>query len=112
MLTDAMDHRCGRRHAAAHTVLLRRQGWGGHLVGELADISITGARIAAPRQSFPLRSLLRLEMTVTDEQGRTRLWQVPAMVVRHAGDGIAVMFDEVQPARLIKNLPQAEPAAA
>lgn len=111
MRTDGMDHRCGRRQPVAHTVLLRRVGWAGYLVGELVDVSITGARVSVPPRAFPLRSVVKLEMTVTDG-GRSRLLQVPAMVVRHAAGGIALMFDQVQPARAFASLPRPEAACA
>ena len=67
MQAVAMDHRCGHRRTASQTVLLRRNGWAGYLVGELRDVSISGARVAVPARAFPLRTLVRLEVTVTTE---------------------------------------------
>lgn len=109
MQAVAMDHRCGRRNPTAHTVLLRRAGWAGALVGELRDISISGARVAVPARAFPVNSLVRLEVTVETE-GHRRLLHLAAMVVRHTAGGVGLAFDELQPARLLAALPR--PAAA
>jgi hypothetical protein len=96
----SMDHRCGTRHASGQTVLLRRPGWAGYIVGQLRDISMSGAFIKVPRRIFPERSLVRAEVTVYDGD-RPRLLRVQGMVVRAGEGGIGLMFDEIQPARLV-----------
>jgi hypothetical protein len=96
--THAMDHRCGTRHASGQTVLLRRPGWAGYIVGQLRDVSISGAFITVPRRIFPLRSVVKAEVTVY-ERGTPRLVRLQGMVVRTAEHGIGLMFDELQPAR-------------
>jgi hypothetical protein len=110
MQAVAMDHRCGHRREAAQTVLLRRNGWAGYLVGELRDVSISGAKVAVPARAFPLRTLVRLEVTV-EREGRRQLVGVPAMVVRHTQGGIGLAFDELQSARLLAGLAR-QPALA
>jgi hypothetical protein len=110
MQAVAMDHRCGHRREATQTVLLRRNGWAGYLVGELRDVSISGAKVAVPARAFPLRTLLRLEVTVAAE-GRSQLVRLPAMVVRHTAGGIGLAFDEIQSARLLAGLAAAPVAA-
>jgi hypothetical protein len=96
----AMDHRCGTRHASGQTVLLRRPGWAGYIVGQLRDISMSGAFIKVPRRIFPQRSVVRAEVTVYDS-GQPRLLRVQGMVIRTGEHGIGLMFDELQPARLV-----------
>lgn len=98
--TDAMDHRCGTRHASGQAVLLRRPGWAGYIVGQLRDISMSGAFIAVPRRVFPPRSVVQAEVTVY-EGNQSRLLRVQGLVVRSAERGIGLMFDELQQARLV-----------
>ncbi|MCC5794869.1 MAG: PilZ domain-containing protein [Chromatiales bacterium] len=92
-----MEHRCGERRPTDLTVLLRRRGWAGWVVGQLTDISITGAFIRIAPCPFPNKAVIELETTQPET---ARLLRSRALVVRRCGEGIGVMFDEVRPATL------------
>ena len=91
-----MDHRCGRRHSVGITVLVRRRGWHGWVVARLEDLSISGAFLRAPAGSLPLHAQVRLEAPCPGV-GPPRLMHCTAMVVRVAGGGVGLAFDELAP---------------
>lgn len=92
-----MEHRCGRRRAVNLTILLRRRGWGGWLVGELTDVSISGAFVKVPAGAFTSHALIELEAS---QPGSRRMLRSKAMVVRATAEGIGILFDELRPAGL------------
>lgn len=91
-----MDHRCGERRRVRLTVLLRRNGWSGCIVGRLMDLSVTGAFIEVPPQAFPLHTVVRLEAALPFDLA-PRLTHCRAMVVRTDPGGIGIVFDEMRP---------------
>jgi hypothetical protein len=94
-----MDHRCGQRRAVRATVLLRRRGWAGWVVGELADLSVSGAYVELHAGTLPLHAQVRLEAACAGPDG-ARLMHCTAIVVRAGPGGIGLAFDEVAPAGL------------
>ena len=94
-----MDHRCGERRPVRTTVLLRRRRWAGWVVGQLENISITGAFLTLHSGTLPLHAQVRLEAPAPGP-GLPRLMHCNAMVVRVVRGGIGLMFDEVAPASL------------
>ncbi len=94
-----MDHRCGERRPVGITVLLRRRGWEGWIVGHLEDLSISGAFIRAPRGSLPLHAQVRLEMSLSGDRA-ARLMHCNAMVARVGPTGVGLVFDGLAPAAL------------
>jgi hypothetical protein len=89
-----MEHRCGHRHAVNMTILLRRRGWGGWLVGELTDVSISGAFVRVPAGAFANHVLIELEAS---QQGSRRMLRSKALIVRTTPQGIGIVFDELRP---------------
>ena len=94
-----MDHRCGERHPANTTILLRRRGWQGWVVGQLENLSVSGAWLRVPAASLPLHAQVRLEAPCPDG-GAPRLMHCSAMVVRIGRTGVGLVFDELAPASL------------
>ena len=94
-----MEHRCGVRRDVDLTVLVRRRGWGGSVVGRLTDVSISGAYLVGPPDAFPLYSLVQIEATPPGGAS-TRVITCRAMVARHGPDGVGLVFDQVRPAGL------------
>ena len=94
-----MDHRCGERRALSTIVLLRRRGWTGWIVGEMRDISISGAWLHVPRHHLPVHAQVRLEAPWPGGQPG-RLMHCTAMVARVERDGVGLVFDELAPASL------------
>lgn len=94
-----MEHRCGLRRKLELTVLVRRRGWAGSVVGTLTDISISGAFLAGPPEAFPLHSLVRLEATPPGGAS-ARLMTCRAMVARIGKNGVGLVFDQVRPSGL------------
>lgn len=92
-----MEHRCGPRHAVNMTILLRRRGWGGWLVGELTDVSISGAFVRLPAGALPNLALVELEAS---QPGSRRMLRSKALVVRSTPAGVGILFDELRPAGL------------
>jgi hypothetical protein len=105
-----MDHRCGERRAIGTTVLLRRRGWAGWVVAELADLSISGAYLRLQGPGMPLRAQVRLEAPRPD--GTPGLMHCNAMVVRVDRGGVALMFDELAPRGLAPLFARLRQAAA
>ena len=89
-----MEHRCGERHPVRTTVLLRRLRWAGWIVGELRNVSISGAYLTVHAGQLPLHAQVRLEAPAP---GGSRLMHCNAMVVRVDRDGVGLVFDEVTP---------------
>jgi hypothetical protein len=89
---SCVNHRCGERHAAGLTILLRRPGWRGCFVGKLINLSISGAFVETRVWAFPLHSVVRLEIA-----SRPRPMRCHAMVVRASRTGIGLMFDGIRP---------------
>lgn len=104
-----MNHRCGQRHPLRATVLVRRRGWSGWIVGQLENLSVSGAFVRVPAGSLPMRVQVRVEAPCP-EDGTPRLVHCDAMVVRIAGGGVGLAFDELAPAGLAP-LFRARPAA-
>jgi hypothetical protein len=94
-----MEHRCGERRAVRTTVLLRRRGWAGWIVGELRDISVSGAYLALHAGSLPLHAQVRLEAPWPGP-GPARLMHCTAMVARVERGGVGLAFDELAPVGL------------
>jgi hypothetical protein len=94
-----MDHRCGERHPVRATVLLRRRSWAGWIVGELENVSVSGAFLRLHAGSLPLHALVRLEAPFPGP-GAPRLMHCNAMVARVARGGVGLVFDELAPASL------------
>lgn len=92
-----MEHRCGQRRAVNMTILLRRRGWGGWLVGQLTDVSISGAFIRVAGGALPNLALVEIEAS---QPGGRRMLRSKALVVRSTPDGIGILFDELRPAGL------------
>lgn len=92
-----MEHRCGQRNDTNMTILLRRRGWGGWLVGELTNISISGAFLRVPAGAFACHALIELEAS---QPGARRMLRSKAMVVRTTPEGIGILFDELRPGSL------------
>jgi hypothetical protein len=101
-----MEHRCGLRRRLELTVLVRRRGWAGSVVGRLTDISISGAFVMGPPEAFPLHSLVQLEATPPGAAS-ARLMTCKAMVARVGKNGVGLVFDQIRPAGLV---PLFEPA--
>lgn len=93
-----MDHRFGHRRSCDLTAYARRRGWSGRFAGRLTDFSISGAYLEAPTDSFPLRSMVQLELLVPD--GDRRPVCCRAMVVRRDKGGIGLAFERARPAGL------------
>jgi len=91
-----MDHRCGERRTVRTTVLLRRRGWAGWVVGELQDLSISGAFLTVAAGALPLHAQVRLEAPCPGPQAG-RLAHCNAMVTRVTRDGVGLAFDEMAP---------------
>ena len=89
-----MEHRCGRRNAVNMTLLLRRRGWGGWLVGELTDVSVSGAFVQVPAGAFANHALIELEAS---QPGSRRMLRSKALVVRTTPEGIGILFDQLRP---------------
>lgn len=94
-----MEHRCGMRRAVDLTVLVRRRGWGGSVVGRVTDLSISGAYLVGPPEAFPLYSLVQIEATPPGGAS-ARAMTCRAMVARTGPDGVGLVFDQVRPAGL------------
>ena len=90
-----MEHRCGVRRILGATVLVRRRGWAGSVVARLTHISISGAFIEAPRDAFPLHSLVQIEITPPG-LASSRLTTCKAMVARVGGNGVGLVFDQIR----------------
>jgi PilZ domain len=108
-----MEHRCGGRRTLELTVLVRRRGWGGSVVAQLTDISISGAFIEGPPEAFPLHSLVQIEATPPGGAS-SRLMSCRAMVARVGSNGVGLVFDQIRPAGLapLFNPPKAGAATA
>jgi hypothetical protein len=91
-----VNHRCGERHVAGLTVLLRRPGWRGCFVGKLIDLSISGAFVETRVWAFPLHSVVRVEVAGS-AAGSARPMRCHAMVARASRTGIGLMFDGIGP---------------
>ncbi len=90
-----MEHRCGVRRNLGLTVLVRRRGWAGSVVAQMTDLSISGAFIEAPPESFPLYSVVQFE--ATRPGGASRLMTCKAMVARVGVNGVGLVFDQIRP---------------
>jgi hypothetical protein len=101
-----MEHRCGQRGTVNMTILLRRRGWGGWLVGELTDVSISGAFVRVPAGAFSSHALIELEAS---RPGMRRMMRSKAMVVRSTPEGIGILFDELRPEGLAPLFDSARP---
>jgi hypothetical protein len=106
-----MEHRCGVRRNLGATVLVRRRGWAGSVVAQLTDISISGAFIEAPREAFPLHSLVQIEITPPG-LASNRLMTCKAMVARIGVNGVGLVFDQIRPRGLAALFAPAAPAAS
>lgn len=91
-----MDHRCGERRPATLTVLLRRRAWHGWVVGEVRDVSVSGAFVTVPPGALSLRAQVRLELMVPGGPPG-RVVHCNAMVARVTGDGVGLAFEELAP---------------
>lgn len=94
-----MDHRCGERRPVRVTVLLRRRAWSGWVVGELIDLSVSGAFVELRAGRLPVHAQVRLEADCPGP-GTARLMHCNAMVARVEPNGVGLVFDEVAPAGL------------
>lgn len=106
-----MDHRCGQRRPVRATVLLRRRGWAGWVVGEMADLSVSGAFVTLGCGTLPLHAQVRLEAACPGP-GTARLMHCNAMVVRVGRDGVGLAFEEVAPPGLAPLFERARQSAA
>jgi hypothetical protein len=94
-----MDHRCGERRPVRTTVLLRRRAWAGWVVGELVDLSVSGAFVELHAGNLPLHAQVRIEADCPGP-GTARLMHCNAMVARVDPRGVGLVFDAVAPAGL------------
>lgn len=94
-----MDHRCGERHPARLTVLIRRRGWAGWVVAEIENLSVSGALVLLNDACLPCHALVRLEVRAPDGDSG-RLLHCDAMVARVEGRRAGLAFDELAPAGL------------
>lgn len=109
-----MDHRCGtRQHLPALITLYPRLG--GPVRAWVRDVSISGMFVEIESGgAMPPQSLVEIEMSRPGADGRSS--RCLAMVARAAADGLALMFDRLNPpavARLLANratLPAPRPA--
>lgn len=85
-----MEHRWNVRRAVRARAIVYHPHYGA-CVGNVRDASISGAFIKLLHGECPPNSPVTLLLPV-ESANRTRLLQLPAMVVRSEGDGIAVMF--------------------
>ncbi|MCK6370834.1 MAG: PilZ domain-containing protein [Gammaproteobacteria bacterium] len=106
-----MDHRCGERHPAGTTVLVRRRGWAGWVVAELENISVSGALLKLERGELPRHALVRLEASSPGESSG-RLLHGDAVVARASGNRVGLAFDRLAPPGLAPLLAKARHSVA
>ncbi len=93
--TRIMDHRFGCRHTIRTIVLLVMPD-GDEVSGSLRDISMSGAFVETGARRW--RSYLPVELRLGHQTSSDRERMcAEAMVVRSTWDGVAVMFDPVNP---------------
>lgn len=90
-----MEHRCGVRRSIRVAVTLVTSG-GREVVGVLRDFSLSGVFVETGEKYW--RTFLPVEVRLTSQLLSNRAPEcAEAMVVRSTWDGVALMFDPVNP---------------
>ena len=90
-----MEHRWGRRIALTIPVSLA-MGGGKPLLGEMLNVSISGAFVQTPR-AIPLGTQLEVEVIPRHDHVGRNLERVAAHVTRCGGDGVGIEWCDLAP---------------
>lgn len=89
-----MEHRCGTRVPMSMRTRLELPSK--VLIGQIANLSLSGAFVAVP-ECIPDQTKLLVTVSVRGGFGSKRRWRVPAHVVRGSDAGVAVEWDTFAP---------------
>jgi hypothetical protein len=95
-----MEHRWGIRRACRARVRVSAAG-GLSGVGSLRNISISGAFLET---ALPLPQFAELALEVLHGDGTKHQVEFPAVVVRHASDGVGIEWCDPSPGRICRKL--------
>lgn len=97
---NRMEHRWGVRRACKARVTVSAGG-GLSGTGRLRDISMSGAFLET---ALPLPIFAQLSVAVLRGDGSNHLLDFPAVVVRHAPDGVGLEWCDPNPGRICRAL--------